>query len=64
MKVYKVKHKTLQNSPVCWKDLIHVVDEINICLVKGSPGDIIEISISEMSEEEYENLPEFGGTLV
>lgn len=61
MKVYKVKHKTLQSGLVCWKDLIQAVGEISMHLVEGSPGDVIEISIGEMSEEEYENLPEFEG---
>jgi hypothetical protein len=61
MKVYKVKHKTLQSGTVCWKDLIHAIEELNMHLVEGSPGDVIEISIGEMLEEEYENLPEFKG---
>lgn len=60
MKVYKVRHKKLQSN-VCWKDLIHAVEEINMHMIEGEVGDAVEIEIGEMSEEEYENLQEFVG---
>ena len=59
MKVYSVKHKTLQSPSVCWKDLIHTMGEINMHLIESDVNDVIEIK--EMTEEEYENLPEFEG---
>ncbi len=61
MKVYSLQHKTLQSPKVIWKDLIHIKDDVIMHLVEGTVGDVIEISIGEMTEEEYENLPEFEG---
>ncbi|KKK46714.1 hypothetical protein LCGC14_3162460, partial [marine sediment metagenome] len=46
---------------VILKDLIHIKDDVIMHLVEGTVGDVIEISIGEMTEEEYENLPEFEG---
>jgi hypothetical protein len=58
--VYSVKHKTLGSS-VCWKNFLDAVEEVSMHLFEGSTGDSIEITIEDMSEEEYENLKEFMG---
>ncbi len=61
MKVYSIQHKTLQSPKIYWKDLIHTQDDVMMHLVEGDAGDVIEILIGEMTEEEFEKLPEFEG---
>jgi len=60
MKIYSTKHMGLK-SHIYWKSIDDVIEEMSLYLVEGNVGDIIELEIVEMSEEEYENLPEFGG---
>lgn len=60
MRMYEVKHKTL-HSHVCWDNFLGAVEELKTHLSEGDIGDVIEVSISEMSEEEYNNLKEFEG---
>lgn len=61
MRIYGVKHKTLQSGMCLWQDAEGALEEIRSHLEQGETGDVIEVIITEMSEEDYNTLPEFEG---
>jgi len=61
MRIYGVKYKTLQSGLCLWQDAEDALEEIRSHLEQGETGDVIEVIITEMSEEDYNTLPEFEG---
>lgn len=59
--VYKIKHKTLQNPTVCWSNMDSALEEIKSHLLDAEEGDKIEIEITKMDWDEFQNLSEFQG---
>lgn len=59
--VYKIKHKTLQNPAVCWSNMDSALEEIKSHLLDAEEGDKIEIEITKMDWDEFQNLSEFQG---
>ena len=57
--VYKIKHKTLQSPAVCWANMYSALNEIKMHLQEAAEGDKIEIEITKMNWEEFEQLPEY-----
>ena len=61
MKLYGVKHKSLQSGVCLWQKIENALEEIKTHLEEGTVGDTIELTITEMSEEAYNKLLEFEG---
>ena len=61
MRIYGVHHKTLQSGICLWQNMEDALEEIKAHLEEGDTGDVIEIIITEMTEEDYNVLPEFEG---
>ena len=61
MILYRIKHNTLGGGAVIWTTIHEALEEIKMHLTEGSNGDEITVSIIEMTESKYKELPEFRG---
>jgi hypothetical protein len=61
IKLYGVKHKSLQSGMCLWMNIKDAIEEIKSHLEEGIPGDTVEVIITEMSKSDYDSLPEFEG---
>ena len=61
MKIYGIRNKSISNGMCLWKDLEDAIEEIRSHLSEGENGEVIEAIITEMSDEDYNKLPEFEG---
>lgn len=51
----------MDGSFYCDENLTSAINELENLAREGVPGESYELSIIEMTREEYENLEEFGG---
>jgi len=56
--IYKV---SMDGSSYCDENLTSALRELESLAREGVPGDSYELSVTEMTREEYDNLGEFGG---
>jgi len=61
MKVYIIKHETLQGGMVVWDNLDDAIEEVRMHLTEGEIGDTMIVGVSEISDEDFNSLPEFEG---
>jgi len=60
MKVFKVTRPSL-GKQCCISEFPYAIDELKLSMENDEPGDKVCFEMVEMTEEELQALPDFGG---